>query len=119
MIELNTEVILYRLLRRKEFAEKGVCHGDLRSMKEEALRRLAEKGNGKEVYFQHSSQELVRAVEQYPNHFAWHTDRIVRAPNSQDSYSADSAQLVFDQREVPGPIAKLVLDVLDTFETQG
>jgi hypothetical protein len=112
MINLDTKVLLFRLLCREDFSKNGLTFKDLRHVKQAIQER--QEFEKLLIYPQISTPDLNSAIELHSKYFSWHGNKIVRSPNSEEVYSERNRCMVqFNSDEVPQNIAETVYDVLN------
>jgi hypothetical protein len=111
MIEINAEVILFYLLLKPEFQQRGVHYGDLNIVQMNIDELLPDCSDI--VYLNRSKNDVCGAVELYPHLFRWEDpeDVIKRAHGSDDNYHEGFRGIRFDQ-DVPKDISSKVLEVI-------
>ena len=129
MIEIRGESLLYHLLRRKDFAEKGINFQDLRRLRGAIDSKLDSEKISEMVYVDITTNTLIHALEHYPSFFTRRKDPYIyifeRAADSAGNYSSseDPSFYICSGTGIPEKVEKkisgLVLEVIRELSTAG
>ena len=117
IVELETRVILYHLLKREEFTYEGISYDDLDRLKDSIKDKLDEMGIVKRVYPLLDKRDLDNAVERSPGYFIrTHADTIARTENSDHLYEENDKFFQFNPEYVPKYIADIAMRAIAELE---
>ncbi|MFA6022537.1 MAG: hypothetical protein WC781_00445 [Candidatus Pacearchaeota archaeon] len=116
MIKLKTEVLLFNMFCREDFAKEGIVYSDLINLERRIDNKLKREKIKESVYTDISRNEVGHVIELYPKYFSWDYrcdyDKVIRAQNSDEYYSDKKHKLEFYSDVVPENISDIVLGVI-------